>query len=324
MRTESTVSIRLREAREADEPRIVEIGNAIFPEYRQTLEEFRADRAGLRAGGYVSVRTVAEVTGGPVVGSSHFQHMPVQYDPARFRVGVYVDPAWQRRGVGSALHVRLVEDVRAHGGRHLEANARETMSEAVAFLRARDFRQTMRTWEARLDVRRFDPAPFAAYPARVRAQGIVVTTLAEEARHDAGALRRAHALHDAVLAAIPSPIPATPVPFEEFLRVNVESPSALPDAYFIAKDGEAYVGEANLRRPALGTHLYHNVTGVLPTHRGRGIAIVMKLATIAYAREHGAAEIRTWNDVHNVEMLAINDRFGFVRQPAWLTFERDV
>jgi hypothetical protein len=52
--------------------------------------------------------------------------------------------------------------------------------------------------------------------------------------------------------------------------------------------------------------------------------MVLKLATIAYAREQGATEIRTWNDVHNVEMLAINDRLGFVRQPAWLTFERDV
>ncbi len=316
--------IRVREATEADESRILEIGNAIFPEYKETLEEFRADVSRLRDGGYVSVRAVAECPDGQIVGHSHLHQMPGQFDRARFRVGVYVDPAWRRRGVGSALHDHLLEGVAAQDGRHLEAGARETMVDSIAFLRQRGFRETMRTWETRLDVTRFDPGPFAAYAVRVRDQGIVVTTLSDEARRDVGALRRAHALHDAMLADIPSPIPYTPVPFDEFIRVNVDSPRALLDAYFIATLGETYVGEANLRRPALGTHLYHNITGVLPAYRGRGIAMSLKLATIAYARARGYTEIRTWNDVHNVEMLAINDRLGFVRQPAWLTFERDI
>ena len=316
--------IRVREATEADEPRILEIGNAIYPEYKETLEEFRADASRLRDGGYVSVRTVAEAPDGQIVGHSHFHQMPGQFDRARFRVGVYVEPAWCRYGVGSALHDHLLGSVAAQGGRQLEAGARETMVDSIAFLHRRGFREIMRTWETRLDVTRFDPGPFASYAVRVRDQGIVVTTLADEARRDVGTLRRAHALHDAMLADIPSPIPYTPVPFDEFIRVNVDSPRALLDAYFIATLGGTYVGEANLRRPVLGTHLYHNITGVLPVYRGRGIAMTLKLATIAYARAHGYTEIRTWNDVHNVEMLTINDRLGFVRQPAWLTFERNI
>jgi GNAT superfamily N-acetyltransferase len=46
------------------------------------------------------------------------------------------------------------------------------------------------------------------------------------------------------------------------------------------------------------------------------------LATISYGQARGFTEIRTWNEVQNIAMLAIDDRLGFVRQPAWLAFER--
>jgi GNAT superfamily N-acetyltransferase len=318
------IEVRVREAQEADEPRILDIGNAIYPEYRETLQELRHDLARLRDGGYVSVLSVAEAPGGQIIGHSHFHQIPWQFDPARFRVDVYVDPAWRRRAAGAALYDHMLEAVVARGGRHLESSVRETMADSRAFLVRRGFRETMRTWETRLDVGRFDPMPFARYLARVRQQGIEITTLADEVKRDPEALRRAHALHDAVLADIPAPIPYTPVPFEQFLQVNVESPRALLNAYFIAKAGDVHIGEANLQRPAEGTHLYHNVTGVLPAYRGRGIAMVLKLATIEFAQAHGHSEIRTWNEVNNVGMLVINDRLGFVRQPAWLTFEREV
>jgi hypothetical protein len=37
---------------------------------------------------------------------------------------------------------------------------------------------------------------------------------------------------------------------------------------------------------ALGTRLYHNVTGVLPAYRGRGIAMALKIATMWLTFEH--------------------------------------
>jgi GNAT superfamily N-acetyltransferase len=169
---------------------------------------------------------------------------------------------------------------------------------------------------------RFDPAPFVRYHDRARAAGVVITTLADERRDDEQAARRAYELHNAVVADIPSPIPFTPPSFEHFMRTHLESPRAVPDAYFLAKVGGRYVGEANLERPVEGSHLYHNVTGVLPEYRGHGIAMALKLATIAYGQARGHSGIRTWNDVGNVAMLAINDRLGFVRQPAWITLEK--
>lgn len=165
---------------------------------------------------------------------------------------------------------------------------------------------------------------FPEYRETIEEFGVAITTLADERRRDAGALRRAYELHNAVVADIPSPIPFTPPSFEDYLRARIESPRALLDAYFVAVLGDRYIGFANLERPAEGAHLYHNVTGVLHQFRGRGIAMALKLATVAYARAHGYSEIRTWNEVHNAGMLAINDRLGFVRQPAWITYEKRI
>lgn len=314
--------VRIREAGEADEARIVDIGNALFPDYPETLEEFRHDRARLRAGGYATVLVVAETPGGEVVGYSNYHHMPGQFDPGRYRVGVYVGLAWQRRGVGTVLFDHMLAALAARDAKAIESFARETMPEVIGFLTRRGFTETLRTWELRLDLGRFDPAPFARLADHAHQAGVVITSLDEERARDADALRRVYELHNAVVADIPAPIPFTPVSFEEYVHSNVESPRALLDGYFLARVGEAYVGEANLRRPQEGTHLYHNVTGVLPAYRGRGIAMALKLATIAYGRAHDHSEIRTWNEVRNAGMLAINERLGFVRQPAWITFEK--
>ncbi len=291
--------VEIREATEADVPRILAIDNAAFPAYPETPAR-------------------------QIVGYSNFRHMPGQFDPARYRVVVCTDPEWQRRGVGSALMAQMLEAIAARGGQAIETYARETVPEVVAFLEHRGFREIMRVWENRLDVARFDPAPFARHLDRVRQAGVEITTLAEERRRAPDALRHAHELHDAIEADIPAPIPFTPPSFEQFVLSSVESPRALQDAYFLARIGETYVGEANLQKPAEGTRLYHDTTGVLSAYRGRGIAMAPKLATFAYARARGSSEIWTWNEVKNTSMLVINERLGFVRQPAWITFERSL
>ncbi len=314
--------VRIREATEADDPRIVEIGNILLPDFRETLHEFRQDRSRRLARGLTDMIAVAEEQGGTIVGYWHAHHMLGQFAPGRYRANVFVEPLWQGRGVGSALFDHMQAALLAGRAEVIESFARETSAEIIAFLTNRGFRETLRTWELRLDLAGFDPAPYARYIDHVREAGVEIVTLRDEHARDPEALRRAHALREAVMADIPSPIPFTPVPFEEFVHSNIESPRALPDAYFLARAAGAYIGVADLRRSLEGTHLMHNITGVLPAYRGRGIAIALKLATIAYGRAGGYSEIRTWNEVRNTGMLVINERLGFVRQPAWITFEK--
>jgi hypothetical protein len=55
-------------------------------------------------------------------------------------------------------------------------------------------------------------------------------------------------------------------------------------------------------------------------HRGRHIALALKVRSILYAQSRGVPVVKTWNEQNNRAMLAINERLGFVRQPAWIVF----
>jgi RimJ/RimL family protein N-acetyltransferase len=62
-------------------------------------------------------------------------------------------------------------------------------------------------------------------------------------------------------------------------------------------------------------------TGTQRAYRGRGLGLAVKLASIAWAREHGITQIATRNDETNAPMLAINRRLGYVpggRRVEWL------
>jgi RimJ/RimL family protein N-acetyltransferase len=54
------------------------------------------------------------------------------------------------------------------------------------------------------------------------------------------------------------------------------------------------------------------MTGTLAAYRGRGLARAVKLASIAWAREHGVRALVTQNDERNAPMLALNRRLGYV------------
>jgi len=257
-----------------------------------------------------------------IAGYSHYQQMPDQADPNRYRVFVGVVREWRGRGVGGALSAHVEAALQARGASAAESFARETDPDVIEFLVRHGFHEVMRVWEMRLDPARFDPAPFAQYRERVLAAGVAITTLAEERAQDLDALRKAYELHNDVDSDIPSTSPFQAPTFERFLDHNVTGPNALLDGYFIATVGGAYVGESTLRKPGAGAHLAVNTTGVRRSHRGQGIAMALKLASIEYARAHGCSHIRTWNEVNNVGMLAINDRLGFVRTPAWITYEK--
>jgi len=50
----------------------------------------------------------------------------------------------------------------------------------------------------------------------------------------------------------------------------------------------------------------------------------LKLKTIEFAQRRGYREIQTRNSDRNGPMLAINAKLGFMRQPAWISFQKVV
>jgi RimJ/RimL family protein N-acetyltransferase len=111
----------------------------------------------------------------------------------------------------------------------------------------------------------------------------------------------------------------TAVPFEQW-RGQLDVPSLYPAAFFIALDGDRFVGTSQLFRSPEPEELRTGLTGTVRTHRRRGIALALKIHALTFARQMGFKRTITENSAENVGMLAINQQLGFVRNPAWVRY----
>ena len=315
----------MREATPADYPALVAVGKSSYPDYAETVEEWRHWDTNWNHEKYFKLRLVA-VDADRVVGYGQVNHMHWAFVPTKYRLDVTVMPRERRLGHGTALYDELVAAVGRRKGRTLGAAAKESMTDGVRFLTKRGYREVKRDWESRLFVQGFDFARFATADDRIAKQGVRVTTLADEMETDPAALQKAFELNEDSRMDIPSVDPPTHQTFDEFRRDDIDPPNALLDAFFIAvdKDGR-YLGLSNLFRSLDDpTFLWQGITGVRRDARGRGIAMALKLHTVRFAIDRGVEHIKTWNDVHNKPMLSINEAMGFVKQPAWVSYEKDL
>jgi len=93
----------------------------------------------------------------------------------------------------------------------------------------------------------------------------------------------------------------------------------------IAKDGNKYVGTSVVwRLKKEPRSLYQGLTGVLREHRGKGIAVSLKLRVLDFARKNGFDNIRIFNASTNEGMVRIHRKLGFKRDLAWITFEKSL
>jgi GNAT superfamily N-acetyltransferase len=323
VKTSPTTTVR--PAMPADYPALVAVGKAAYPDYAETVEEWRHWDKTWDQNKYFKLRVVAEQSG-RIVGYGQVNHMRWAFVPTKYRVDLTVLPEDRGRGHGTAIYDELAAAVTARAGRSLAASAKESMTDGVRFLTKRGYREVKRDWESRLFVAGFDFARFAAVDDRVAKQGIRVATLADEMQRDTDALQKAFELHEDCRMDIPSVDPPTRRTFDEFRRDDIDAPSALLDAFYLAIDNDGrYLGVSNMFRSLDDpTFLWQGITGVRRETRGKGIAMALKLRTVRYAIDKGIEHIKTWNDVHNKPMLSINEAMGFAKQPAWISYEKDL
>ncbi|HEY5538307.1 MAG TPA: GNAT family N-acetyltransferase [Thermoplasmata archaeon] len=317
------VAVTIRDFQPEDYPAVVEIGNLLYPEHPTTVEEERFEDEHFDTKQYILRRYVAVGPSGSVVASALFYHMPNAYDPHRFGMWIGVHPQWHGKGVGHALYEHLFGQFQVLSAVALRTWTRETMRDSVAWLERRGFRELMRGWESRLEVKSFDFAQFAHYWGPP--PGIDIVTLAEELAKDPESIHALYELDCDIAPDMPRIDPFTRRSFEMYRDRVLNSPGSIPDAVFVAKDGDRYVGLTELfRQGALPTTLNTGLTGVRREHRGRGVAFALKLRALDWAKRHGYREVRTFNSTLNAPMLGINVKLGFVKQPVWITFGKDL
>jgi GNAT superfamily N-acetyltransferase len=225
--------------------------------------------------------------------------------PGKFRIDLVVAPGHRRRGIGSRLLDRLTGEAHAAGAATVQARADSGWAQSLAFLQHRGFSETMRMHHLVLDVVNADLRPFAGIERRLAADGIVLTTLAEEqGRRGDACWAGLCDLHNAAREGWPDPDPSpgpeeryTP---EEIRRLYHLHQQGWPELCFLAVHGERYVGFVG----PLGT-------AVRPALRGRGIATALKVREVAAARERGVLTLD--GATGNAAMLKVNERLGYQR-----------
>jgi len=298
-----------------DYPALARISSAAFPEYPSSAEEMEFSDARrdpkCRHGRWLAERD------GRAVGYGEYNQRSSSYHPRRFLLEVTVEPDSQSLGMGKALYERVMSALAQFDPLSVRAQVRADRARTVRFLEDRGFVEDMRSFESRLDLAAFDPAAWADTVTRARALGIEFETLGE-LEEVPGHWQRHHDMGEELAADVPSAEARTPVEMEVWRSALLKNPGLVRDAYLFAVKGGEYVGVTMLRSSQSENDLTTGLTGVRRQYRRQGVALALKLKTLAWAKQNGYSQVKTWNEANNLGMLGINERLGFVRQPTWL------
>ncbi|MBI5666890.1 MAG: GNAT family N-acetyltransferase [Chloroflexi bacterium] len=265
-----------------------------------------------RREGFTLRREVAVTDDADVIGYSVAAHAP-WVAAQRFAINVVVDPDWRCRGVGAALYDHALTFARENGANFLDAEVREDDPAALRFAQQRSFRVDHHLFESRIDLKSFDERPFVSTLDEVLASGIRIYSLADvgdtmEERRQLWSVNCATSLTD---PASDGTFPG----FDEMMDIWNNAEWFTPAGQFLAVAGDEPTGMAAVGYFRQTNSFYNMMTGVLPDFRGRKIAQALKLVTIRFAREQGAAYIATNNASNNAPMLAINRKLGYIPRP---------
>lgn len=160
----------------------------------------------------------------------------------------------------------------------------------------------------KLDVDNFDDGAFADVVDSCLSEGIVLTTMTDLGDHDANH-RRLYELNRQCSADIPER--GDFYTYDEYRSRRIERDYE-PSTTVIALDDGAWVGMSAASDHRDQGFFFNEMTGVVRSHRGRGIALAMKVMVIKLVRELGVSEILTFHHPNNQAPIALNRRLGYV------------
>ena len=295
----------------ADNDEIARIICAVHPDWPRTGTQVAA--AAARRGPRLHRKFVIDDAPGRLAAFGFVEVPDVAAVAGRFHVRVTVDPACTGRGFGKLLYQRLEVEARDLHATELCTEVLEAHPRAARFATDRGFKVYNRRVESRLRLNEIDPARVArgldAHTDRLFASGIRIASYRQLALDPLAAPRRLYALQADLWRDVPFGITGDDSTFEAFLAEELGDPAFRAAGTFVALDGPDWIGLC--MQSSTDSHLLTTMTGVVQAWRRHGVAYWLKLHSVRYALETGVAEIRTFNDVANEGMLALNRRLGF-------------
>jgi mycothiol synthase len=316
------LNIRPFDWSDEDYQSLIDINNVLFPD-ELDLPELLKHRDNARDQNYMLDRTVAEVDGRPV-GTSSFGESMWTPMPNKFWIYIQVHPDFQGRGIGTAIYDQILESLTEREPKILDSWTREDKTGAVRFLAKRGYVRVMRGQNSRITLAEFDPAGFADVVERVSESGIRILPLAELRERDPDWREKLYELDWLLSLDVPDVDKPKKREFEVYCRQTFDKPTFFPEAFFVALDGDDYVGVSMLEKNlADRTKLQTDLTGVVRSHRRRGIATALKVHALSKAKTTEAQFVDTDNEENN-PMYTLNVKLGFKPTPGWVHMRKDM
>jgi GNAT superfamily N-acetyltransferase len=316
------VKARLRPSSDQDWTTITEIASARDQHDPEGNELWLRHRREFNESRFIRRHYVAEhaETGQPLGYGSIEQTV---YLP-KYRLILVIDPLWLRRGIGDLLLERLLDDLREVNAVTATFRDYESANEIQGFLKEHSFTETMHVLDLRLTVEEANLSSVSDVVLQVKARGISISTLKEERERDPLYVEKLYELTSTLKRDDPSRDSLLPASYyEREARMWLELPYVLADAYFIAKDGDKYIGVTDLNLlEAMPGGVSQGFTGVRREYRRQGIATALKARSIEYAIEHGFKTVRAFNHPAHSSLLALNKRLGFRHLCSYVSLER--
>jgi len=242
----------------------------------------------------------------------------------RYRLLLLSDPQWLKRGAGDLLLDRLMADLREAQAITVSCRQYASEREVVSLLESRGFAETARVLDLRLKVVDADVSALAPLSRRLGDEGISISTFAEERVRDPRCVEKLYEFTTLLTQDDPARGPFVPPAYNAREALMwMEMKYVLPDAYFIAKRGDEYVGVSDVNLfEAVPGGLTQGFTGVKREYRRRGLATALKLFGIDYARSHGYEIVQTRNKPEQEAIRALNEKLGFELLFENLTLEK--
>ena len=266
---------------------------------------------------YEQIRVVAVDEEDAPVGYGEIHHEPTRFDPRRYFLRLAVDPRLRRQGIGAAIWMQLRAELDERSAK-VVCLWSDDGTACREFIVRRGFIEVVRSYEQVVALATA-PLQMAAAEKQVAGRGIRVETLSElRARDGEESLKQVHQLYTASRVDQPTLGTVTARPFDDWRREVFDELHGLPDAYFVASDGELLVG-CSAVHPSGEDVLRILITGVLPEYRRQGIARLLKLRVHNWARANGYREIHT--STANVAVVALNTALGYAIVDSWGGYE---
>jgi GNAT superfamily N-acetyltransferase len=122
--------------------------------------------------------------------------------------------------------------------------------------------------------------------------------------------RKVYELDAEAMRDVPGEVAMDDVSFEQWLEDYWRHPDMDLDASVAAVVDDRPVAFSHLRIAASGRAIT-DMTGTLREYRGRGLALLVKRATLVNAAKRGVELVSTENDETNGAMLRVNEKLGY-------------